>query len=281
MNDFTIIKKLASEQFLALCSDEAWPQDLAHLQGEVTDLLLESDIVLEQHEFSKVSKELTLNIIEELLTKKLLHTWFPNLSSVFPADGFFSHDPVLLPTNEIIGRIKAYWGCQENDRLKLLECACFSTVKNNDLFRKSPYIKHFLIYKQIAEDFINDVIDADFFVDRFISQYQKDFTDSFGGLDPKFTHENRYPLKDILSVLDKTLFDGKISFRQYFHCWHILQGYPPEMVNVKMILEMILTDCYRYKIQDKTNSNYLSIEELKKVIKSKFDEILNIVAIVQ
>jgi hypothetical protein len=274
MNDFTVIKELASEQFLALCSDEAWQRDLAHLQNEVNDLLLESDIVLEQHEFSNVVKELTLNIIEELLTKKLLHTWFPNLSSVFPSDGFFSHDPVLLPTNEIMRRIKAYWDCQENNRLKLLECACFSAVKNNDLFRESPYIKHFSIYKKTLEEFINDVIDADCFVNRFISQYQKDFTDSFEGLDPKLTHKNIYPLKDILNVLDKTLFDRHISFKQYFHCWHIIQGYPPEMVNVKMILEMILTDCYCFKIKDHSHPNYLDENQLRIAVNEKLDQIL-------
>ncbi|MDR2706709.1 MAG: hypothetical protein LBC02_13090, partial [Planctomycetaceae bacterium] len=120
-------------------------------------------------------------------------------------------------------------------------------------------------------EFINNIINADDFVDQFTSQYKKDFTDSFDGLDPKFPHKNIYPLKDILNVLDKTLFDGHISFKQYFHCWHILHGYLPEMVNVKMILEMILTDCYCYKIQDKTNSNYLNADELKKTIKSKFD----------
>jgi hypothetical protein len=241
MNDFTVIKELASEQFLALCADEAYPQDLAHLQGEVVDLLIESGIVLEQDELSSTAKELTLSIIEELLTKNLLHIWFPNVSFVLPNYGFSSHDPVLLPTNEIIRRIKADWDCRKNDRLELFECACFLVVKNNDFFRESPHIKHFLIYKKITEEFINDVIDADAFVDRFISQYRKDFIDHFDGLDPKSPHKNTYPLGNILNVLDKTLFDGHISFRQYFHCWYILNGYPPEMVNVKMIMEMNVT----------------------------------------
>ncbi|MDR1290232.1 MAG: hypothetical protein LBK06_03430 [Planctomycetaceae bacterium] len=274
MNDFTVIKELAAEDFLALCADDdMFPRDIAYLETSVSDLLHESDIVLEQDEFSKVVKELTLSIIEELLTKNLLNTWFSYTaptsrpSGYIGCDGYFSHDPVLLPINEIIRRIEAGWRDQPSYPLRFFEGACFLTVKNDGHFKEAPPITHILTYKKIAEEFINDVISADIFIDRFMSQYKKDFMERFGNsLNPTF------PRQDISDALEKALFDGHISFKQYFHCWHILEGYPPEMVNVKMILEMIMTDCYCYRIQDKNNPNYLNADELKKIIKSRFDE---------
>jgi hypothetical protein len=260
MIDYIKIKKEVINEFLLFCSDEAWPHELCLLQGLIEDRLLEQCASLSSKYLDhNISKKLTLEIINELLSCHRLHTWFPYVTSEH-----FRFWPISLPLNEVMRRIKAEW---ENRKTKLsfFECACFLEKKQESVSNLAPTIQNLDQYIELAEQFIAEKINANDYIDLFLLQYEDDYTADY-----------KIKRSVLIPELMNELFEGIITYEQYFQCWHILHGYTPQQQKIKMIIETMLTDCYCFNIQDHSHPNYLDEHQLRIIVNEKICQIQKI-----
>lgn len=101
------IKRRASTEFLADCSDDDWAEELWKLVWIIKYIINDDDYPTGDADVSDPAlvRRIAINVIDELLRSGQLQAWFTN----YPITDTYSRELAKTPVDEVLGRINSEW----------------------------------------------------------------------------------------------------------------------------------------------------------------------------